>query len=849
MTTKKIPLFTVLSVAHSQLRLIMTSSKSTVSGGVMVKSWWVVGGALVGFAALLACGDDDLAPSQQDAGADGPNTQVTPIDNEPIDGGGEASSLPPRIDDGIPPIAFYGSNPTPAQPRLVLAGNDIYAIGFFRRVSRYPANGIAMLNPSGEMSRCRASFDVSGVRAIVRFANSLFLGGTFTNYNGKAANRIVKIDAVTCASDPAFNSGTGFNGAVNTFALIDDALFVGGAFNSYNGEGSLGGIAKINANTGAINTAFSSSQTGGFGGGNVRVLLTNTESLFVGGSFDTYRGAPNINRIAKLNPTNGVLDTASSFNNGGGFDGDQVNALAFSGGGALFVGGAFTRYRGSESANGIAKINQTTGVLDTTFSPPANNGFAATDALFDGSVSALHVLAPYIYVAGAFNTYRGAHADSLVKLDRQTGALDTTFSPPNATPTTSAFQTITSSINGGLFVGGTSATNYRGKTGIGNIAKIDTATGALDESFRPTNHPSTRVGFDGGVSVLYSDSNRIIAGGTFTMYAGHDVSNLAKINGTTFEIDTNFKPDTALLSPRAIAISNNALYVGGVDALSTATGAVVKLDRITGTKDAAFTATFSQNGVINSLAAADDALYVGGTFHQHTSSSANCIAKLNLATGALDTTFSPPAENGFTGPSDNVESITVIGGSIYVDGNPFGLPNYRGTPVTTSISKIDRVTGVLDTNFAPVTGMYPSTRIRSVEINGALYVGGRAQSATDRAFAKLNPTTGAVDNAFAISAEVATTTSIRPFKTASALFLGGVEQHLNQPAGGVIKVDLTTGKRDTTTFPNAELPANISGVLQINNTILITGDFNSARGSYGLRNSVLFDLASGAPIP
>jgi len=62
-------------------------------------------------------------------------------------------------------------------------------------------------------------------------------------------------------------------------------------------------------------------------------------------------------------------------------------------------GGVFTTYNpGSQSANYIAKLDSS-GNLDTTFSPPASNGF-------NTNVRTLAVSGTDIYVGGNFNVYR-----------------------------------------------------------------------------------------------------------------------------------------------------------------------------------------------------------------------------------------------------------------------------------------------------------------------------------------------------------------------------------------------------------------------------------------------------------
>src|SRR5262249_23932221 len=149
-----------------------------------------------------------------------------------------------------------------------------------------------------------------------------------------------------------------------------------------------------------------------------------------------------------------------------GFDGD-VRALVTNGS-ALYVGGEFTTDRG-QSANNVAKLDLTTGALDTTFSPSSSNGF-------DASVQALVVTATDVYAPGNLLSYRGvfSSANAVARLDATTGALVPTFGPAGAT--TNGFDSGASSLalsGDALYVGG-SFTMYKGVLASANrIAKID----------------------------------------------------------------------------------------------------------------------------------------------------------------------------------------------------------------------------------------------------------------------------------------------------------------------------------------------------------------------------------------
>ena len=116
--------------------------------------------------------------------------------------------------------------------------------------------------------------------------------------------------------------------------------------------------------TGAVDLAFNP------GGGGVEPVFIwamtppdSSGNIVIGGSFTTYNGT-NARRIARLNTTTGAID--STFNAGGaGFSSGTVYALRQASDGKYYVGGSFSSYNGV-SRRGIARLNSN-GSLDTTF--------------------------------------------------------------------------------------------------------------------------------------------------------------------------------------------------------------------------------------------------------------------------------------------------------------------------------------------------------------------------------------------------------------------------------------------------------------------------------------------------
>ncbi|HAR44225.1 MAG TPA: hypothetical protein DCS07_16595, partial [Bdellovibrionales bacterium] len=239
------------------------------------------------------------------------------------------------------------------------------------------------------------------VTTAVTDGTSWYLGGEFTAVNSWNAPSVL---VLTETGMPFLGCDlkSGFNGSVGAVVATDNAIYVGGSFSQYQGQ-SANRIAKLTKSTCALDTTFSPEALNGFDN-TVTALATTGTSLYVGGYFTAYRGVANsANRLAKLDLATGVIDTtfspAGAATNGFNW---SVNSLLISGT-SLYVGGGFTAYKGiANSANRLAKLDLTSGAIDTTFSPvgAATNGFNST-------VNTLAVSGASVYAGGYFTAYKG----------------------------------------------------------------------------------------------------------------------------------------------------------------------------------------------------------------------------------------------------------------------------------------------------------------------------------------------------------------------------------------------------------------------------------------------------------
>ena len=297
---------------------------------------------------------------------------------------------------------------------------DVYVGGDFTTYNGAQANRIVRLNPDGTIDQAfvvASGFDAS-VRTIVpagAASGNIYAAGDFSTYNGASRARIVRLNG-NGALDPTFTTGTGFDNTVYIIAPAEDgtgALYVGGAFSTYNGR-PVNRLVRLNADgtvdpnfvtgTGFDNTVFTIASVPGGSG-----------DVYVGGAFTLYKGVPAM-RIVRLD-SNGNVNLA--FPTTTGFDNTIRNmALADDRSGNLYAGGEFTNYKGIR-ANGVARLNSS-GLLDLSFV----TGIGFNNTIF--SVAPGGDGTGKLYVGGAFTNYNGTEISDLVRLN-QNGTRDFSF--------------------------------------------------------------------------------------------------------------------------------------------------------------------------------------------------------------------------------------------------------------------------------------------------------------------------------------------------------------------------------------------------------------------------------------
>lgn len=230
------------------------------------------------------------------------------------------------------------------------------------------------------------------VLAVLKNGSDIYVSGSFTSAPGTGANRVAKWDGTTWS-----NLGNGFDADVFALAISGTGtLYAGGSFqricNNPQCSATTFGFQRIAAWNGAAWTAVGN----GVNGDVYSLAVATDGKLIAGGPFTAVCNdascsttTPGFNRIAQW-------DGAVWSSLGNGFN-SNVNALAFSPGGSLFVGGTFTQICANTAcSSGTTGFNRLAQWNGTTWSPVGNG--------FNNGVNALRFSSSgELFIGGEFN--------------------------------------------------------------------------------------------------------------------------------------------------------------------------------------------------------------------------------------------------------------------------------------------------------------------------------------------------------------------------------------------------------------------------------------------------------------
>lgn len=555
--------------------------------------------------------------------------------------------------------------------------------GNFSAVNGTSRRNLARLLPNGELDLAFNTGTNSSVNAIVvDSAGSIFVGGFFTEIGGQPRNRIAKLDQggfvdVSWAPDA--------NDSVDALALQGNgSLFVGGTFTMIDGV-SRGRLAKVAvAAGGTLDPDWNPNV-----GGSVIALAydATADALYLGGDFNVVELIPRAS-IAKVSGSgSGTVD--ASWDPGAD---DVVTSLQLGGAGLLYAGGYFGSFD-SQPHTRIARVDTATGIADPGFAPLVTGGDVFSIALDTDRV----------YIAGSFTEVNATPRASLARISTINAALDASFNPViNA-----AVNEVASFGDGIVYIGGSQFTDIDGLARLG-FAALDASGSAL---------AAIDVWSPGAVftMVVLPDGNALVGGDfSFVGFASH--RNLFKLSAAgqvvaEFDAGTDgpVRSLTLEMGGGSVYATGTFLNANGVSRPSLAKFATAA----SGALDLAWHPA-PAGGVRTVAVAADNAVYVGGSFSEIAGNLRDRIAKLSGSTGALMVTW------GVAGADDAVNKLAVApNGSVFAS----GFFNQINGQARMGLAKLDAVNGAADPGW--IANLDANRFARSMVFsNGAMYVGG-----------------------------------------------------------------------------------------------------------------------------
>ncbi|RYZ98426.1 MAG: hypothetical protein EOP11_20715, partial [Proteobacteria bacterium] len=373
---------------------------------------------------------------------------------------------------------------------------------------------------------------------------------------------------------------------------------------------------------------------------------------YIGGSFTTVGGVsrPYAARIL----ANGSLDTNWLPQPNG-----QVYDLIVDTD-RIYLSGDFTTITGV-SANRLVAVDKNSGAI-------VSNIFNVNN-----SVYSITKLGANLALGGLFSSVGSFKSTSLARVSKSSGAYDASFL------TGTGVNKVLSANNGGYYVGGSGT--YGGKAYLAHIL----SSGAVDSSFT--------ANLNATVNDLALDTSTtpptLFAGGNFTTVNSVARYYLVALDGSSgADLNKDLRVSSTV---SGLALNNANLYVGGP---FTQAGASIQRTggSIAATADATISAYPLINGpVYSSIADGAGGWYIGGSFTKITDST-NTYTRSNMArisaNGTVDATFNPTPNNTVTALLLHADGLYLGGSFTTVGGVSRGY-----------MARVDAASGSLDTAF------------------------------------------------------------------------------------------------------------------------------------------------------
>ncbi|MCW7482778.1 hypothetical protein ND858_16670 [Leptospira kanakyensis] len=478
----------------------------------------------------------------------------------------------------------------------------------------------------------------------------------------------------------------------------------------------------------------------------------------------------------------------------------------------LYVGG----YYPDDNSGYLVRVNRYTGALDTSFTPSPN-----------ALVSDLETDGDSLYVCGDFTNIGGYTKTGLAKISLSTGLVIPSF---------------TTAINGGSCLDLHYGTDASGSPVIYAVGDLTTPTYSRAISYFPDGtltswNPNPNVGSK--VNSIQQYNNTIYLGGDFTTINGGTTANylVSVNNGTGTAINTNYGIGTS--QPVAtLQIIENTLYLTGdftsIKSVPRNYAAALSLPDESVT---AFNPAYD-SGITNpgsGIVSAGN----GVVLFTSSRSTVNVVARNHFA--VLDEVTGAPIEGtpNFDFP---IKALHRIGNRLFAGGsftsiagqsrNKFAildLPHYQVSPINTVLSATPDIRAITSDESQIYVGGNSLANVNAQARNGVF-----ALNTSDFSLSGWNPNLGSGS-----SGESILVVNDLVFIGGSFSEINGVTNYNNFQA-----VDKTNGTRRDIPSPNNDPVTLVYSLTLAGTKIYIGGFFNSISGIGTFNNAAVYDLPS-----
>lgn len=252
----------------------------------------------------------------------------------------------------------------------LLSNGDIVVGGSFSHFNNQSRNNIIKLKSSGLedstfYTNLGTAFNNRVSEISVDQNNNIFVGGSFTLFNFKSRNHLVKL---SLNGQEDLNFANNFDSvlyqdsqsSINSIVISSQKIFIAGSGLRTTSE-IRNFIFRLNLD-GTKDTTFAQQPLFGFNAGILDLLVQSDGKVVAGGFFNSNQGYNTPNRLIRLSAS-GYPDYTFNNNIGTGANSNNVNTLAVQTTGKILVGGGFSSFNNS-GTKGFVRL--TTG----TYVPP-----------------------------------------------------------------------------------------------------------------------------------------------------------------------------------------------------------------------------------------------------------------------------------------------------------------------------------------------------------------------------------------------------------------------------------------------------------------------------------------------